>query len=106
MSPEQIRGEPVEPTSDIYSTGCVIYQCLTGAVPFAGDSISAVFEGHLNEAISPESLDALEAKIRDLVARRLDKRPADRVPDVATLREICLRTIDDLSAESGTQTVG
>lgn len=53
MSPEQIRGEKVDQRSDIYSVGILLYACLTGRTPFAGDSSVKVMMAHLNNAPPP-----------------------------------------------------
>jgi len=100
MSPEQIRGEPVEPASDIYSIGCLIYQCLTGHVPFQGDSIASVFERHLNDRAPVKSLNAIDHNVCLLIDQCLEKRVKERIPDVTTLRTICQQTISDLRSKS------
>ncbi len=89
MSPEQIRGELVEPASDIYSIGCLMYQCLTGIVPCRGETISEVFDQHLNGTIPLDSLSVFGSEIRSLVERCLEKQAEDRIPDVHTLRKTC-----------------
>jgi len=55
LSPEQARGEHVDARSDIYSTGCLLYELLTGAPPFAGDTPVAVAYQHVREDPVPPS---------------------------------------------------
>jgi serine/threonine protein kinase len=49
VAPEQIRGEPVDGRSDLYALGCLLFECLTGEVPFHRDSEVAVIYAHLQE---------------------------------------------------------
>jgi eukaryotic-like serine/threonine-protein kinase len=80
LSPEQARGAPVDQTSDLYSVGVVLYELLTGVVPFSGDTPVEIAMKHLSS--TPEPPSAKRADIpRDLdmvVLRALAKDPADR----------------------------
>ena len=55
LSPEQAQGQPVSPRSDLYSIGVMLYELLTGAVPFEGDSVVAIALRHLSEPPRPPS---------------------------------------------------
>ena len=80
LSPEQARGAPVTAASDLYSVGIVLYEMLTGKVPFSGDSAIEIAMKHLNEPpkppskIRPEVPEELDA----VVLRALAKNPEDR----------------------------
>ena len=80
LSPEQARGAPVDQTSDLYSTGIVLYELLTGSVPFTGETPVEIAMKHLSQA--PVAPSAHRPEIpRDLdyvVLRALAKDPADR----------------------------
>ncbi|HLM92517.1 MAG TPA: Stk1 family PASTA domain-containing Ser/Thr kinase [Gaiellaceae bacterium] len=80
LSPEQARGAPVTASSDLYSAAIVLYEMLTGKVPFNGDSAIEIAMKHLNDPpkppskIRPEIPDELDA----VVLRALSKNPEDR----------------------------
>src|SRR5205807_3778940 len=82
LSPEQARGSPVAQTSDLYSVGVVLYELLTGQVPFTGDTPLEIAMKHLSEVPKPPS--ELRPEVpHDLdlvVLRALAKDPADRYP--------------------------
>ena len=89
MSPEQAKGEPVGPRSDLYSLGVVLYEMLTGNLPYEADSAIAQAIKHINERPCsprkanpevPEALDALTIKL-------LAKNPGDRYASAAELAD-------------------
>ena len=83
MSPEQIEhGEDVDIRSDLYSLGVVLYQLVTGELPFTGDSILDLLEAHLHEPVpDPRRKATLPAAVASLImglmAKRRDERPRD-----------------------------
>jgi beta-lactam-binding protein with PASTA domain len=87
LSPEQARGAPVDESSDLYSTGIVLYELLTGTVPFTGETPVEIAMKHLSQ--TPEAPSARRAEIpRDLdlvVLRALAKEPRDRYRSAADL---------------------
>jgi eukaryotic-like serine/threonine-protein kinase len=85
LSPEQARGAPVDQTSDLYSTGIVLFELLTGEVPFTGDSPVEIAMKHLGETPPvPSDLRADVPNDLDLVVvRALAKEPADRYQSAA-----------------------
>jgi eukaryotic-like serine/threonine-protein kinase len=80
-APEQIRGEPVDARTDIYSLGCILYELVTGIRPFEGDSEHEVAQKHLHrEAPAPSDLVwGLPWQLEDLLLEMLAKNP-DRRP--------------------------
>src|SRR3990172_7233279 len=87
LSPEQARGAPVDQTSDLYSTGIVLFELLTGEVPFTGDSPVEIAMKHLAEVpampseLRPDVPDDLDL----VVVRALAKEPADRYQSAAAM---------------------
>ena len=87
VAPEQIRGDPVDARADVYSLGCLLFECLTGDVPFGRASEVATIYAHLEErAPSAHELNpALPLAIDDVVARALHKVPGERQATCAQL---------------------
>ncbi len=79
MSPEQVRGEPVDGRSDIFSLGVVLWEMLTGHRPFRGDSPVETLSAILREEPPPDPvLAGLPSDFERILRRALQKRPADR----------------------------
>ena len=78
ISPEQARGEQADARSDLYSTGCVLYELLTGRPPFVGESLVSVAVSHVREMPTPPS--ALDPSIpRDVDAIVMKSLAKDRL---------------------------
>jgi len=88
LSPEQARGEPVDSRSDVYSSGCLLYELLTGRPPFIGDSPVAVAYQHVREQPSPPSDHDtdLPPEVDAIVMKSLAKRVEDRYQSAAAMR--------------------
>ncbi|HVE74619.1 MAG TPA: Stk1 family PASTA domain-containing Ser/Thr kinase [Mycobacteriales bacterium] len=93
LSPEQARGEHVDARSDIYSTGCLLYEILTGSPPFNGDSPVAVAYQHVREEPEPPSAydPSLDASIDAVVLKAMAKNPANRYQSADEFRLDLLR---------------
>ncbi|WP_031302953.1 serine/threonine-protein kinase, partial [Pseudomonas sp. EGD-AK9] len=92
MSPEQARGQQVDGRADLYALGVVLYEILTGQLPYVGaDSLSTAL-AHLTQPL-PE-LPIAQGRYQPILSRLLAKDPADRYPDAAAL----IQALDALSA--------
>jgi len=96
VSPEQIRGEPATARSDLYALAAVLYECLSGEVPFARDTEAALLYAHLEEP--PPKLTARRAELPHaldgVVARGLAKEPADRFESATELVAAARRALE------------
>jgi serine/threonine-protein kinase len=96
FSPEQARGAPVDPRSDLYSLGCVLYEMTTGQAPFAGESAVAIAYKHVQEnPLPPRQIDpALPETLEAITLKCLAKNPANRYPTAGDLRADLRRYLD------------
>lgn len=80
MSPEQVKGEPVDPRSDLYSVGVSLYELITGQRPFQGDTGFSIMRAHLETIPKPpiELRPDLPTAISDLILMSVAKDPAKR----------------------------
>jgi serine/threonine protein kinase len=99
-APEQIEGRDVDGRADVYSLGCVLYECLTGEPPYPRDSEVAVLYAHLNDPV-PRPTDKrpeLPAGVDAIVGKAMAKEPEERYGSVRGLSADLVRTVDQRNA--------
>jgi eukaryotic-like serine/threonine-protein kinase len=107
IAPEQARGEQIDAQTDIYSFGVVLYELLTGELPYPGDNFLTVAMKHVNDP-SPNVLDRrpdTPLRLASLIERCMAKAPADRpasMADVVAELEACVAELDAKAGDEGT----
>ena len=106
LSPEQAQGHTVSPRSDLYAIGIMLYELLTGTVPFEGDSVVAIALRHLSEPPRPPStfVPTISASLDAIVMRALAKRPEARFADADEFLAALEGERERLRAEDGSHT--
>lgn len=108
MSPEQCDGAELTPAADVYSLGVILYEMLTGTVPFSGSSPLAIAMKHTGEIPrSPRDfVSAIPPALEQVVLHTLEKRPQDRPGNAAEFRAELLSIADRLGLEHAAITSG
>jgi serine/threonine-protein kinase len=99
LAPEQIQGEPADPRTDLYATGIVAYELLTGHVPFTGETSLAIAYRHLSDPVPrPSESEPNVPLALDRIVAAATEKDRDRRPDsAADMRESLLAVRDSLA---------
>jgi serine/threonine-protein kinase len=95
MSPEQSRGGAIDPLTDVYALGVILYECVTGELPFSDDTFMGVLEKHLFEA---PPVPRVQSPLVPIVMRCLEKDPNRRFPSMGELAAELERVQSSLEA--------
>ena len=107
MSPEQATGEKLDWRSDQYSLGCILYEMLTGELPFGGKSAFEVMNKHLTaqpvppRQRRPESAASIPAALEKIVLTMMQKRPANRYPTMRAIEQALHEVATSMQASEG-----
>ncbi len=103
MAPEQVLGQPVTPASDIYALGVLLYEMLTGARPYEGETGAAIMVRQATQPPTPPSqwLPTLEPAVEAVILRALARNPAQRFASVAAM----LAALNQAASLTGADTV-
>jgi len=101
-APEQLRGEPPGPKSDLYAWGLIFLECLTGTSVVTGDSLPAIMQQHLLSDPHPLPAALQKHRLGALLLRVIEKNPARRPSDAAALSSMMeTLSLDDLADAKG-----
>jgi serine/threonine protein kinase/Flp pilus assembly protein TadD len=100
MSPEQVRGKPLDARTDLFSFGIVLYEMATGVMPFRGETSGVIFEAIMNRVPAPTIRlnPSLPAKLEDIINRALEKDRDLRYQHALDMKSELLRLRRDLDS--------
>lgn len=103
MSPEQIRGRPLDGRNDVFSVGVILYELLAGCRPFVGEGPTQILYRIVHEEPPPIDVDLGQAgeSLRSVVARALAKDPDQRYPSAAALADDLTAVLRNVAQASG-----
>ena len=104
VSPEQVQGKPLGPTSDIYSLGVVMYEAVTGQLPFTGEDAIQVALKQINDLPVPPSeiVPTVDPQLEEIILRCMEKDPSNRFQTASDLRVELLNYVKGIRPQPAT----
>jgi len=103
MPPEQAQGQPPDARDDVYAFGCLMYQVLTGDVPFRGEDVPRVLLMHLRDPVQPPRQRrpdlAIPGRAQEVVMRALEKKREDRWQDLGEVQRVMAEIEPEIEPE-------
>ena len=106
LAPEQSRGRRTTPSSDLYSVGIVLFQMLTGGVPYSGKNLVDIAIAHQEAPVPPVLRDDIPDALAVAVARAMAKDPLDRFPSARAMQAALLASVATPSSRPGRSRLG
>ncbi len=103
MSPEQCMGQKIDHRSDIYSMGCMLFECVAGRPPFEGESYIKVVFSHINDQPEFKPANAIEARLYEIALKALAKEPDERYQSMLEMKDDLQKCYDSLEFYSAEQ---
>ena len=104
MAPEQWGDSPPDPRSDVFTTGSLLFEMLTGSPAFAGDDLVQVYHNIMSSHPAPLAGSAMTAAVDVVIHRALEKRPDDRYPSADAMAQALRSAVTLVSTGTGQQT--
>ena len=86
MAPEQLAGEPVDQAADLFATGVMVAEALTGRLPFRGENLGQMLRAVASQPFAMATSSPAQERVAMVLGRALEKKPAERYPDAQALR--------------------
>jgi serine/threonine-protein kinase len=102
MAPERFNAGEIQPSSDVYALACVLYQCLTGELPFPGDTLEQVAVSHMfmPPPKPSEDRDTVPTAMDQVIATGLAKQPTDRYPSTVLMAAAARQAVTEPMGQS------